>query len=195
MYDEHTENELIDTAVTALQSGGDGAYAVLEELPAPIYVTDPQGVVIYYNQSCVGFAGRTPAIGKDRWCVTWKLYSDDGQFLAHERCPMAEAIKGKRPLRGMTAIAERPDGTRVNFKPYPTPLLSENGELVGAVNMLIDITEQRQIDDLRSQAARCLRLADCTFDPQVQPMLRTMAAEYEQAAMLLARARKKVAND
>ena len=35
---------------------------------------------------------------------------------------MAIALKENRPVRGYEAIAERPDGTRVSFVPYPTPL-------------------------------------------------------------------------
>ena len=39
--------------------------------------------------------------------------------------------------RGVEAIAERPDGTRYPFLAYPTPLRNDEGELLGAVNMLI----------------------------------------------------------
>ena len=42
---------------------------------------------------------------------------------------MATAIKEKRVVRGMEAIAERPDGTRVPFEPYPTPLFDASGAL------------------------------------------------------------------
>jgi PAS domain S-box-containing protein len=40
----------------------------------------------------------------------------------------------------------------VNFTPYPAPLFSSSGELTGAVNLLIDITERRKAE----QAARTL---------------------------------------
>jgi PAS domain S-box-containing protein len=187
------ETEVLSAALDALREKQDGELkAALDKLPAPIYVTDAEGIVTYFNPSCIGFAGRTPAIGKDRWCVTWKLYTDDGRFLPHDCCPMAKAIEGKRPIRGVTAVAERPDGTRISFLPYPTPLLSEDGVLVGAVNMLIDITEQRQGEELRSQAARCIRLANCTDDSLAKAALHAMAAEYEQAAGLLASARNKL---
>jgi hypothetical protein len=33
----------------------------------------------------------------------------------------------------------RPDGTRVTFLPFPTPLFDEYGGLKGAVNILIDL--------------------------------------------------------
>jgi two-component sensor histidine kinase len=78
------------------------------------------------------------------WCVTWKLYRPDGTFLPHDECPMAIALKEQRPVRGAEAIAERPDGTRVPFIPFPTPIRDANGRLVGAVNMLVDISERRQ---------------------------------------------------
>jgi PAS domain-containing protein len=101
------------------------------------YVTDEEGLVIYANAACEPFAGRAPAPGRDRWCVTWKLYTDGGEFLPHDQCPMAVAIREKRRVRGVSAIAERPDGTRVLFKPFPTPIFGRDGRLVAAVNVLV----------------------------------------------------------
>ena len=46
----------------------------------------------------------------------------------------------------MEAVAERPDGTRVHFIPYPTPLYDASATLIGAVNMLIDISDRRRAD-------------------------------------------------
>ncbi|WP_262269108.1 hypothetical protein [Microvirga yunnanensis] len=37
------------------------------------------------------------------------------------------------------AEAERPEGTRVHFMPFPTPLHDAEDQLVGAVNVLIDL--------------------------------------------------------
>lgn len=91
-------------------------------------------------------SGRTPQLG-DLWCVTWKLFNTDGSFLPHDQCPMAVALKENRPIRGVEAIAERPDGSRVPFTPYPTPLHDAEGNLVGAINMLVDITERKQAED------------------------------------------------
>jgi two-component sensor histidine kinase len=59
---------------------------------------------------------------------------------------MAIALKEDRPIRGKEAIAERPDGTRIPFIPFPTPLHDESGKLIGAINMLIDISERRQAE-------------------------------------------------
>jgi PAS domain-containing protein len=177
-----TADEILNTAIEAVERGGDDLFSALEALQAPIYVTDAQGVITHFNQACIGFAGRTPAVGKDRWCVTWKLYTDDGDFLPHDECPMAIAIRKKTPVRGVTAVAERPDGTRVNFMPFPTPLLGRDGELLGAINMLIDVTDARQIDDLWFQSKRCRRLATAAGDQRTADTLNLMAAEYETKA-------------
>ena len=118
---------------------------LLESLPAAVYTTDANGRITFYNRAAVEMAGRTPAVG-DEWCVTWRLYSPDGTFLPHEQCPMAVALKENRPIRNVEAVAERPDGTRVPFMPYPTPLHDADGKLIGAINMLIDISERKRAE-------------------------------------------------
>jgi PAS domain S-box-containing protein len=44
----------------------------------------------------------------------------------------------------MEAVAHRPDGTRVPFMAYPSPLFDASGTLIGAVNTLVDITERHE---------------------------------------------------
>lgn len=174
--------DMIGLALAAARNGEEDLRALLETLPAPIYTTDAQGWITFFNRACIDFAGRTPMLGQDRWCVTWKLYTTDGAFLPHEDCPMAVAIREKRPVRGALAAAERPDGTRVMFTPWPTPLFGADGEIVGAVNILIDVTDQRQAGALRIQAERCRRLAHSVTDQQAVDTLLLMASEYDEKA-------------
>lgn len=119
---------------------------LLEALPAAVYTTDAEGRITFYNAAAVEMAGRTPQLGSDQWCVTWRLYWPDGKPMRHDECPMAVALKEGRAVRGGEAIAERPDGTRVPFIPYPTPLRDANGKVIGAINMLVDITPRKQAE-------------------------------------------------
>jgi PAS domain S-box-containing protein len=119
---------------------------LITAIPAAIYTTDADGKITYFNQAAVELAGRTPTIGSDEWCVTWKLYHPDGRPLAHDQCPMAIALKERRPIRNAEAVAERPDGSRVPFIPYPTPLRDGAGKIVGAINMLVDVSERKQAE-------------------------------------------------
>jgi PAS domain S-box-containing protein len=119
---------------------------LLESLPAAVYTTDAAGRITFYNKAAVEMAGRTPEPG-DEWCVTWRLYWPDGTPLPHDQCPMAIALKENRPVRGVEAVAERPDGSRVPFIPYPTPIRDAEGKVIGAINMLVDITERKQAEN------------------------------------------------
>ena len=119
---------------------------LLSAIPAAIYTTDAAGKITYYNDAAVEFAGRTPTLGSDEWCVTWKLYWPDGTPMRHDECPMAAALKEGRTIRNAEAIAERPDGSRVPFIPYPALMRDTHGKIVGAVNMLVDISERRQAE-------------------------------------------------
>jgi PAS domain-containing protein len=174
-------------AVNATKEDADCLADVLDRLPVAIYITDDQGTITHFNRACIKLAGRVPVIRHDKWCVTWKLYTLDGAPLPHDQCPMAVAIREARSIRGVEAVAERPDGTRLNFVPYPTPLFDDAGTLIGAVNLLVDVTQERHADHLRRQALRCRRLAAFVDDERTCTTLTAMADEYEtSAAHLLA---------
>ncbi|HVA16451.1 MAG TPA: PAS domain S-box protein, partial [Candidatus Dormibacteraeota bacterium] len=119
---------------------------MIDALPAAIYTTDAEGRLTHFNPAAVHLSGHTPELGTDQWCVTWKLFWPDGSPMQHDECPMAVALKEGRVQDGVEAIAERPDGTRFWFIPYPRLLRDEEGRIIGAINMLLDITEQKQAE-------------------------------------------------
>ena len=127
---------------------------LLDALPAAVYTTDAAGRITYYNDAAAELWGHRPPLGTSEWCGSWKLYWPDGTPLAHNECPMAIALKEDRIVRGMEAVAERPDGTRVPFIPYPTPIRDEAGKLIGAVNMLVDITDRKRAEDQQALLVR-----------------------------------------
>jgi PAS domain S-box-containing protein len=119
---------------------------LIETVPAAIYATDAAGRITFYNEAAATLWGCRPELGKSEFCGSWKLYWPDGTPLPHNKCPMAMALKQKKPIRGIEAVAERPDGVRVPFIPFPTPLFDETGALTGAVNLLVDISERKQAE-------------------------------------------------
>ena len=127
---------------------------LLDALPAAVYTTDAAERITYYNEAAADLWGHRPALGSSEWCGSWKLFWPDGTPLPHDECPMAVALKEDRAVRGMEAAAERPDGTRVPFIPYPTPIHDETGKLVGAVNMLVDITDRKRAEEQHNLLVR-----------------------------------------
>src|SRR5262245_61305858 len=115
-------------------------------IPAAVYMTDADGCLTFYNEAAAALWGCRPELGESKFCGSWKLYWPDGTPLPHDECPMAIALQQRRPIRGMEAVAERPDGTRIPFISYPTPLCDASGRLTGAVNLLIDINERKRTE-------------------------------------------------
>jgi PAS domain S-box-containing protein len=118
----------------------------LEALGVAVYTTDADGRITFYNEAAAAFWGRRPEVG-EQWCGSWKLYWPDGRPMRHDECPMAIALKERRSVRGYEGIAERPDGSRAAFMPYPTVVVDADGTLIGAINVLIDVTERRRAED------------------------------------------------
>ena len=133
---------------------------LLDALPVAVYATDAEGNITYYNEAAAELWGHRPPLGSSQWCGSWKLYWPDGRPLPHDQCPMAVTLKEGRPVRGIEAIAERPDGTRVNFLPYPTPLRDATGRVTGAINLLIDITERHANEVQAAQLAAIVATSD-----------------------------------
>ena len=122
-------------------------FQIVQNLPVAVYSTDAVGRITFYNDAAASLWGRRPKLGEDWWCGSWRLYWPDGRPMGHDECPMAVTLKTGYTARGVEAIAERPDGTRYPFLAYPTPLRNDDGQLVGAVNMLVDITERKRTEE------------------------------------------------
>jgi PAS domain S-box-containing protein len=136
---------------------------MLDALDVAVYTTDPQGRLTFYNDAAARFWGRSPELG-ELWCGSYKLFYPDGTPMAHAECPMAIAILEGRELRGVEAVAERPDGSRVAFMPYPTVLRDPDGTIVGAVNVLVDVTDRARVEDSLRATASALRASNAVKD-------------------------------
>jgi two-component system sensor histidine kinase KdpD len=84
--------------------------------------------------------------------------------MAHADCPMAIALRDNREVRGSAAVAERPDGRKVAFEPFPTPLRAADGTLIGAVNVLVDITERLAAEEALRATAAALEASNTVKD-------------------------------
>ena len=133
---------------------------IVDALPAAVYTTDAAGRITYFNEAAAALWGCRPEIGTSEWCGSWRLFWPDGRPLPHDQCPMAIALMEDRPVRGQDAVAERPDGTRVSFLPFPTPIHNAAGTLIGAVNLLIDTTEWSRAEGAMQHLASIVESSD-----------------------------------
>jgi PAS domain S-box-containing protein len=111
--------------------------------PVAIYTCDKDGYVTFYNEAAAKLWGRAPEIGVDLWCGSWKIYFPDGRPMPLDQCPMALTLKEGQIFNGEEIVIETPDHSFLNLLVFPRPLLNDDGELIGAYNTLVDITNQK----------------------------------------------------
>lgn len=175
---------LVTGAAALLRDLGPQALSDFDEFPAPLYAVDETGKILYFNPASIDFAGHTPTLHVDRWCVSWKLFACDGAALPHDQCPMAVAVRDGRPVRNVEAFAERPDGARTRFRPFPTPAINDAGRVIGAVNLLVPVDGSTH-RDLLVRAEKWRSLAKWITDKQAKDALTGMARECERQAAAL----------
>jgi signal transduction histidine kinase/CheY-like chemotaxis protein len=138
----------------------------LESLPAAAYTCDTEGRITYFNDRARELWGRAPALNSsgDLYCGSPRLFTLDGTPIPHDRCWMALALRTGKEYKSREILIERDDGTRRAALANASPLRDRKGRVVGAVNILIDISDRRRTEEaLRaSQAERDSQLSDLT---------------------------------
>src|SRR5687768_10817249 len=135
---------------------------LLDRLPAGAYTCDPGGLITYFNDQAKTLWGRAPQLNDpiDRFCGSFKLYAADGSPITHDQCWMARALQSGDEFNGQEIIVERPDGTRLHVLAHANPIRDPSGQIVGAVNVLVDVSDRRRAVDAQTLLASIVESSD-----------------------------------
>lgn len=120
---------------------------ILNTLPVAVYMCDLEGYITYFNESAVNIWNNRPEQGKTRYTGALRMKDLNGITIPANNSPLALLLNNQKSTYGNELIIEKGDGTCVNVLNYPKPLFNAHGEMVGAVNTLIDITNQKREED------------------------------------------------
>lgn len=133
----------VPPALSAMLRASDG---ILDLLPIATFICDAKGTILQYNRHAVAVWGRAPLPGQthDEFNKNSHFFELDGTPV--RRSMVSEVLASGKPVRDVERIVERADGTTLIVSVNIDPLRDANGELVGAVNCFLDITERKRMD-------------------------------------------------
>ncbi len=120
------------------------SHRLLENSPVASYTCDARGKLIWFNKAAVQLWGRKPIPLEESWCGSWKIFYPNGAPMALEECPMARVLRTGKEVGKSEISIQCPDGTFRFLLVFPKPLFDENGNLTGAHNTLVDITDVKE---------------------------------------------------
>jgi len=146
-----TINEELQVRNDALLESEERYRQLIHLMPVAVFTCESDGRIGIYNERALELWGRVPERREGEWHGAYKLYSADGKPLANQDAPMGRAVREGIAISNEELIIERPDGKRRSVLVSPTPLHDGKGRSLGAISVLVDITERKQAEEERQQ--------------------------------------------
>ena len=109
---------------------------VASYLAVPIFLVDPAGTLLYYNEPAEFLLGKrydeTGEMPLEEWGTVWEPTDRSGMPLAPEDLPLAIAVQQGHPAHGQISITGL-DGVARHLSITAFPLVGQNNRNLGAV--------------------------------------------------------------
>ena len=140
--------------------------ALLENVEDGIVACDARGVLTLFNRAAREFHGLPEqAIPADQWAEYYDLYLPDGKTrMSKEDIPLFRALQGEH-VRNVEMIIAPKRGTARTLLAGGRALFGPDGDKLGAVAVMHDITERKRAqDDLKRESSLMQALMDNITD-------------------------------
>ena len=129
--------------------------ALLDSLDTGVVACDQDGVLTLFNRATRELHGlREQAIPPEQWASEYKLYRADGETpLPTEEIPLFRALKGEHLRHAEIAMRDNNGGSHA-LVITGQPIIGDQGEKLGAVVTMQDVTELKQLERQFQQAQK-----------------------------------------
>jgi PAS domain S-box-containing protein len=146
LYQEQVEARTRIYALAAERS------LLLGQIADGVIIADAEGRIIFVNEAAHRLHGRAEHdIAIPDYSTTYGLFTVDGDPYPPDQLPLARAVARGETVTNTDWRIRRPDGTEISAQGSAAPLLAENGERIGAILTLHDVTERRALERLKDE--------------------------------------------
>jgi PAS domain-containing protein len=114
-------------------------------LAMPVFVVDPQGNLLYYNEPAEVLLGHryeeSGELTAEVWSTVWEARADDGRPLPPEELPLMMALTQHQPAHRHMSITGL-DGMPRRIEVTAFPLEGQGGRHLGAVAVFWETKQQ-----------------------------------------------------
>lgn len=133
--------------------------AVLESLPVGILIADIDGRICQGNEEVSRICKATAIVERGSYGEMLGWWTTDGQTIKDPHGPLARAIRAGESTHNEKVPIRCFDGTSKSIYASASPLFGISGQIVGAVVVIKDMTESKQIEqDFEARIARMVSL-------------------------------------
>jgi PAS domain S-box-containing protein len=123
---------------------------VVGDLPLALLSCDVRGQLTHYNRAAIelfGILGQSEAGPRNPYPVTSEVFAADGKTaVGREERPLARALRGEA-CKDVEYVIVRPDGVPRTILSTAQRLVGPEGQPLGALAMVQDITERRHAEE------------------------------------------------
>lgn len=105
-------------------------------LSIPVFIVDPDGNLIYYNEPAEGILGRrfeeTGPMEAREWSVIFKPVDDNGKPIPADELPLIRTLATKRPMQGSFWIHNL-DERKLKLAVTSFPIIGMSDGYLGAI--------------------------------------------------------------
>jgi two-component system, cell cycle sensor histidine kinase and response regulator CckA len=132
--------------------------SLLDQLPIGVTFRNKEGIASEVNQAALTMLGASPehflGASPEEFAGTFQVSHLSGEPLDADELPSMRVLREAREIGPLELLYTRPEHSVRRMWVSAAPVMLDVGELIGSVEVLMDVTDQRTMEDQLRQAQK-----------------------------------------